>query len=148
MSDDVKNAILKNIKNFYPDAKYYKDGEIKKYPCFYITLTSIIGVGYGLQINDHNLINYFFRIEYRESSTPSLTQMLNTKLDDVKNTLVYCLRYLTIDGEKYKTNITNNETVDNVLIFEGNIKILVNNKQPSDAEKMQQIKANTEIKEV
>lgn len=126
LQNDVKNAIVVNLRKKFPDAKFYKDGTIKSYPCFYISFTSILSELISLNSLDTYRLKFFIRVEYRESEEPSRVNDLNSRLDEVGMTLLRCLKDINVYEKKYKLEITNNEIIDNVRVFEGNFSMIAN----------------------
>lgn len=125
LQDDIKNALVLCLRDKFPNAKFYKDGEVKNYPCFYITLTNVFLKPISIKYAEMYKMDFYLRVEYREALEPSSVIGLNTKLDNVGMILLDCLRKVKLYGKEYFVNITNNETIDQIRIFEGNFTINV-----------------------
>lgn len=131
--------MVRCLREQFPNAKFYKEGEVKKYPSFYIRFTSIFSDFDGFLEYDNNLVSVYFQIQYREASDPTLVLNLTTLLDEVRFKLLKCLRYFTHEGETIPIEITSNEIIDNMIVFEGSFNILVNLEELKDEDKMEEV---------
>lgn len=139
---DIKTAIKNRIAVKYPDAKFYIDGEIKSYPAFYIRTTNIEREKASLRREQVFRDTFYMRVEYRESEEPTSVTNLNSKLDEVGMTLQDVLRYIEVYGKKFYIEITGNETVDNVRIFD--FYVIFNTTFEKEPEPIMQTIENTE----
>ena len=139
---DIKTAIKNRIAVKYPDAKFYIDGEIKSYPAFYIRTTNIEREKASLRREQVFRDTFYIRVEYRESEESTSITNLNSKLDEVGMTLQDVLRYIEVYGKKFYVEITNNETVDNVRIFD--FYVIFNTTFEKEPEPIMQTIENTE----
>lgn len=135
---DIKNALVYCLKKVFTDTKFYKDGTIKSYPCFYISLTDIFINNIGLMDSELYEMNIFFKIEYHLSSDNSLISGFRTKMDEVGFKMIDCLRRISLYGKNYNISINNNEVIDGIRIFEGDFKIY-SNYDKEEAEKMRKL---------
>lgn len=138
MQEEIKEAIFKILKNISPDAKIYKDGTVEKYPSFYVSIINTF-------INNEALIesqiykkDFYIRIEYRASENPNEMIGFNTHMDNIGSKLLDGFRIIRIKGENYYPDITNNEVIDFVRIFEFNFSAYVRYEQ-EEYEKMREI---------
>lgn len=143
---DIKTAIKNRIAVKYPDAKYYIDGDIKSYPAFYIRTINIEREKASLRREQVFRDTFYMRVEYRESEEPTSVTNLNSKLDEVGMILQDVLRYIEVYGKTFYVEITNNETVDNVRIFD--FYVIINTTYEKGTEPvMAELKNNEMIKE-
>ena len=124
LQDDIKNALVLCLREHFPNAKFYKDGEVKSYPCFYVSFTNIFLKPMSKHSEMYKM-EFYIRIEYREALEPSSVIGFNTKMDNVGMKMLDCLRKIKLYNREYFLDITNNETIDSVRIFEGNFSINV-----------------------
>lgn len=139
---DIKTAIKNRIAVKYPDAKYYIDGDIKSYPAFYIRTTNIERERASLRREQTYIDTFYMRVEYRESEESTSVTNLNSKLDEVGMVLQDILRYIEVYGKKFYVEITGNETVDNVRIFD--FYVIFNTTFEKEQEPIMQTIENTE----
>ena len=139
---DIKTAIKNRIAVKYPDAKFYIDGEIKSYPAFYIRTTNIEREKASLRREQVFIDTFYIRVEYRESEESTSVTNLNSKLDEVGMALQDVLRYIEVYGKKFYIEITGNETVDNVRIFD--FYVIFNTTFEKEPEPIMQTIENTE----
>ena len=139
---DIKTAIKNRIEVKYPDAKFYIDGEIKSYPSFYIRTTNIEREKASLRREQMYRDTFYMRVEYRESEESTSVTNLNSKLDEVGMALQDTLRYIEVYGKRFYAEITNNETVDNVRIFD--FYVIINTTFEKEPEPIMQTIENTE----
>ena len=125
LQDDIKNALVVCLREHFPNAKFYKDGEVRSYPSFYVSFTNIFLKPISLKYSDIYTMEFYIKIEYREALEPSSVVGLNTRMDVVGMKMLDCLRKINLYDKYYFLDITNNETIDSVRIFEGNFKINV-----------------------
>lgn len=125
LQDDVKNALVLCLREHFPNTKFYKDGEVKSYPSFYVSFTNIFLKPVSFKYSEIYTMEFYIRIEYREVLEPSSVIGFNTKMDNVGMKMLDCLRKVNLYGKDYFLDITNNETIDSVRVFEGNFKINV-----------------------
>lgn len=123
--DDIKNALVICLREHFPNAKFYKDGEVKSYPSFYVSFTNIFLKPISLRDAEIYTMEFYIRIEYREALEPSSVTGFNTKMDNVGMKMLDCLRKIKLYNREYNLEITNNETIDNIRVFEGNFSINV-----------------------
>lgn len=143
---DIINAIQDRIELKYPDAKYYKDGEVKTYPAFYIRTTNIDRENIALRCREGFRDTFYMRVEYREASETASVTGLNSKLNDVGMILADQLRYIDLYGKRFYTEITTNETVDDVRIFD--FYVILNTTFIKEEEPiMETISSNETVKE-
>lgn len=139
---DIKTAIKNRIAVKYPDAKYYIDGDIKSYPAFYIRTTNIEREKASLRREQVFRDTFYIRVEYREAEEPTSATNLNSKLDEVGMALQDALRYIEVYGQKFYVEMTNNETVDNVRIFD--FYVIFNTTFEKEPEPIMETMENTE----
>ena len=139
---DIKTAIKNRIAVKYPDAKYYIDGDIKSYPAFYIRTTNIEREKASLRREQVFRDTFYMRVEYREAEESTSVTNLNSKLDEVGMALQDDLRYIEVYGKKFYIEITGNETVDNVRIFD--FYVIINTTFEKEPEPIMQTIENTE----
>lgn len=139
---DIKTAIKNRIAVKYPEAKYYIDGDIKSYPAFYIRTTNIERERASLRREQMYRDTFYMRVEYREAEEPTSVTNLNSKLDEVGMVLQDILRYIEVYGKKFYIEITGNETVDNVRIFD--FYVIFNTTFEREPEPIMQTIENTE----
>lgn len=145
LQNDVKNALVVCLRKKFPNAKFYKDGYITAYPCFYVSFINIFTQPISLIKPDTYRIKFFIRIEYREDEQPSRINNLNTILDNVGMILLECLRKINIYEKEYLMDITNNETVDNVRIFECNFSMIIDYYEEKEEVVMESLDQNLKL---
>lgn len=145
IQDKVKNATIKCLKKEFPNAKFYKDGTIKSYPSFYISFINIFINNDGIGESEYYRISLYIRIEYREKENPTNINNFNSLMDEVSFKMLKCLRKIRIEGKNYYTNITNNEVVDFVKIFEFNFSLMIQYER-EQFEKMRKLEQTGRLK--
>lgn len=125
LQNEIKKSLVLCLREKFPDAKFFKDGEINFYPSFYVYINNILSESIGLQEYERYRVGIFFKIEYREGKEPGSIIGLNSKLDEVGVKMLDCLRKIKIYNEVYFIETTTNETIDNIRIYEGNFNINV-----------------------
>lgn len=139
---DVLNAIQDRIVEKFPDSKFNIDGEVKSYPNFYIRSTNIEREKASLRREQMFRDTFYIRVEYRESAEPAAVTQLNSKLNEVGMILADQLRYINLYGKTFYVEITNNETVDNIRIFD--FYVIFNTTFEKEPEPIMETMENTE----
>lgn len=148
MNEEIKNALVMCLKAKFKDAKFYKDGEVKKYPNFYIRLINLLSERMTIEGLDLYKVGVYFRIEYRETADINTATQLNSKLDEVGFLMLECLRKIILKDSIYIPEITTNETIDGIRIVDGNFIAFIEYEETQTTELMENlIKNDTNLKE-
>lgn len=143
LQNEIKKALVLCLREKFPNAKFFKDGDINFYPSFYVYINNILSGSVGLKEYERYKVGVFFKIEYREGEEPGSIIGLNSKLDEVGVKMLDCLRKIKIYNEVYFIETTTNETIDNIRVYEGNFNInIMYNKEESPKMKNLEIGEN------